>query len=282
MERDAATARWAFGQGLDRARDTETRWRLLLGLALANELEGATLEAVYAYRRFLSEVRRETGLAERDPWPGRRERALSDVRRLEAVLMASFAKVALDSTPTGATVVLDGEATAQVTPAVLYVPAGKHRIRLELDGHRAKHLTIDAAAGELPVLEPKLVALPSASPSEPAPKWLPVTGALSLGLGGAFIIAAGALHASALSALDELEALPPTPESIPRDETLRDRVKSYETAFITSYVAGGALLATGVSLLITDAVIDGGDEGTTTAFVAPHGTGFVAGLAGVW
>ncbi len=280
MERDATTARWAFGQGLDQARDIETRWRLLLGLALANELEGATLEAVYAYRRFLTEVRRETGLAERAPWPGRRERALSDVRRLEAELMGSFAKVALDSTPSGATVTVDGDATEQVTPAVLYLPAGRHQIRLELEGYRDEHLVIDAAAGDLPLLEPKLELLPP--DPEATSMWLPLTGALSVGLGGALVIAGGALHASALSAVDELESLPPVPESIPRDETLRDRVMTYEAAFITSYIAGGALVATGVGLLVADAVTDSGKPSTTSAFVAPHTAGFVAGVGGVW
>jgi serine/threonine protein kinase len=67
---------------------------------------------------------------------GRIQRPPSDKRQRETAIPLQSASLQLDSTPQGAAITVDG-AHQGATPAVLNLPPGEHRVRLELAGYEA-------------------------------------------------------------------------------------------------------------------------------------------------
>lgn len=94
----------------------------------------------------------------------RAERYLSELREIEVVgggerqaltvtLTPSWAPVTLDTRPTGATVLVDGEAQG-ITPATLELEAGRREIELRMTGYNAWRTEIDVTANAPLALDP--------------------------------------------------------------------------------------------------------------------------------
>jgi PEGA domain len=283
-----------FELGLSQAAEGEPRWRMLLGLALAYELDGAGLDAIRAYRRFLGETLDHPDAAE-GKWSRRRDQALEDVLRLEQAVLDTHTKVDVRTEPAGARVVIDGEPTAERTPAVVYLTPGHHEIGFELDGFERSTLSLDAVTGERPKIERRLT-LASTVAAEPEPQRPPsspglarpapatattdegvdllVPGAITLSIGAAIVVAAGALHWSALRDADEVKNLQRVPANVARDRELRDRIQAYQSAYVTSYVVGGLATGAGVTMLLIDTL--GGDDAAGDdlgGWLSPTGAG---------
>lgn len=303
MRADPAEAKRIFSQGLEKAKGEE-RWRMLLGLGLALEIGDENVEALYTYRTFLVETR-EAPEAKTDPWPKRRRRVIEDVAHIEEEVLASHARIELTSDPEGARVVADGEPTPHRTPAVVYLTAGEHTLRFELDDHTPELVALTLAAGQrelvhrqldAPIAEPPPVPSaaeaaapvpprkappppPPVTPDAPAPIDLFVPGMVTAASGAATLIVAGVLHGLALGDAEEVRSLEPTRENIPRDNELRDRIHTYQKAFISMYSVGGTMAAVGVALVIYDIVAM---EPPLRAWMAPVPGGGSAGISAAW
>jgi hypothetical protein len=134
---------------------------VLLGVASAEERLGRNLDAARTLRRYLRQrvdAPDRTAIAERitalDP---------SGATAQEESPAASTLRVT--STPEGATIGLDGQATGQVTPAELTVSPGDHTLTLSLDGYESISETITMTPGDTSEWSPTLSATPT-TPSE--------------------------------------------------------------------------------------------------------------------
>lgn len=134
---------------------------VLLGVASAEERLGRLLDAARTLRRYLRErvdapdrAAIEERIATLDP---------SGATAEEASPPASSIRVT--SSPEGAAIVADGQATGLMTPAELTVAPGEHTVTLTLDGHESISETIVIASGETSEWAPTLTPTP-AVPSE--------------------------------------------------------------------------------------------------------------------
>lgn len=102
--------------------------------------------------------------------------------------LEGMGKVAVESTPAGAEVLVDGE-PAGTAPAELRLSPGEHTIVLRLSGHVDEERRVVVAVGETAAVAVALDAVPSAPPVAPAPRnrggWLRPLGWASIGLGAA-------------------------------------------------------------------------------------------------
>ncbi|MCA9621050.1 MAG: PEGA domain-containing protein [Myxococcales bacterium] len=294
LDDEPAKAWRLFELGLTVAEEGPPRWPMLLGLALAYEMEGSALDAVHAYQRFLRETENHAE-ARAGKWLQRRDQALEDVRRLELSLLESHCKVEVASDPPGARIVVDGQPTSQRAPGVVYLRPGHHELGWSLEGHEPARLAFDVAIGERPRFDRKLAKVsaetmarlaepPSSSPpsfvqppSDLVPYESPPTAegssllipsVVTMSVGGAFLVAAGVLHGLALADAKELRALEPTADDTTRDAELREGIRAYQGAYVTAYVAGGIGVAAGASLLLFD--LFGGDEEATASWLTPR------------
>ena len=72
----------------------------------------------------------------------------------EMILNKGYLEVSTD--PAGAALLLDGEATGQVTPGKLTLDPGPHRVAIRLDGYKAESAMVDVSAGQTLSISPKL------------------------------------------------------------------------------------------------------------------------------
>ncbi len=117
---------------------------VLRAVAAAQEHQGNIHQAIATLQQYLSES------------PNASDRA--EVEAHLAELAARPATVAIASTPPGAQIVVDGEATDQTTPAEIEMPAGEHTVGLRLDGYQTAEQTLTAQAAtrvrlEVPLTE---------------------------------------------------------------------------------------------------------------------------------
>lgn len=137
---------------------------VLLGVASAEERLGRLLDAARTLRRYLRErvdAPDREAIAERiatlDPSGATAEEA-----------SPAPSSIRVTSSPEGAEIALDGQATGRVTPTELTVAPGEHTITLTLDGHESISETIVIVSGETSEWAPTLTPTP-AMPSEDAP-----------------------------------------------------------------------------------------------------------------
>lgn len=104
--------------------------------------------------------------------------------------MAGAGKVAVESTPAGAEVLVDGE-PAGTAPVELRLSAGEHTIVLRLPGHVDEEHHVVVALGETAALAIELDAVPVAPPVDARPRnrgaWLGRLGWASIGIGFASV-----------------------------------------------------------------------------------------------
>ena len=177
-----------------------------------------------------------------------------DVHRVQGKLQFVGSKLAVNSTPPGARVLLDGKVLGKTPLSGARVKAGAHQVKVmargfapglakinaEKGGTVALSLTLKPlgkASGPAPATRP-LTRLPSPPVEKPRgkrrfPLWTVVTGAAALAVAGAGI----GLGLATRSAYEEYEQT--TRQSEYWD--LRDRVTTLQTGANVSFIAAGAL-----------------------------------------
>ena len=115
---------------------------VLLGVAEAREAQGNLTGTVQAL---------ETYLAEREDAPDR-----ASVQQRIDVIRAKPATLVISSRPAGATIVLDGEDTGEVTPAEIEVEPGPHVVALRLEGRESAEAQVDAIFASSPQIDLEL------------------------------------------------------------------------------------------------------------------------------
>lgn len=125
---------------------------VLRAIAASQERQGNIALAVQTLEQYLREA------------PNASDRAQVEQRLRE--LNARGSVIAVSSTPPGAQIYVDGEATGQVTPADVQVAVGEHTIELRLEGYQPRAQTLNAAAGTRMRLE---VPLQEGAAPEPEP-----------------------------------------------------------------------------------------------------------------
>ncbi len=135
---------------------------VLLGVASAEERLGRNLDAARTLRRYLRQrvdAPDRTAISERitalDP---------SGATAREESPAASTLRVT--SSPEGAAISLDGQATGQMTPAELTVAPGEHTLTLSLEGYESTSETISTVSGETGEWSPTLSQMSTAPSSE--------------------------------------------------------------------------------------------------------------------
>src|SRR5690606_13078225 len=126
---------------------------VLRAIAAAQERQGNIAGAVETLEQYLREA------------PGAADRAQVEQRLRE--LNARGATIVDSRTPPCAEIIVNGQATGQVTPADIQVPVGQHTIELRLDGHEPRGQTIEARPGTRIRLEVPLQAAAEPQPAEP-------------------------------------------------------------------------------------------------------------------
>ncbi len=124
---------------------------VLMGVGESRERAGNVLGAIEAFERYL---------AERTDAPD-----AEAVRARVEGLRASLGTLAVSSTPDGASVSIDGEATDERTPAEFSLPPGGHSVMLELDDHEDATRQVELTVGAREELS---VSLESSVVDEPA------------------------------------------------------------------------------------------------------------------
>lgn len=274
-------ARRLFEEGLAREPEGEQRFRMLLGLALAHELLDAPDVSVWYYRAFTLAAEAHADGAT-PAWRARRERIEQERQKLEASLTSRTGALRVITAPAGARLVVDDVALPRElkAPQRLALLAGRHRLVATLDDRREEVTVTISGQGEQtltlelppPAPEPAPEPPPSApvvpadrEPPDPRPPPPPVTRLViesspavtwaGVGIAGGGAVAmttAAALFGLAradASALDDLQAEPPSPETQRRDIDLRTRIASRQAATIALTVTGG-LMAIGGAVTI--------------------------------
>ena len=76
--------------------------------------------------------------------------------QISAVLVSSLANITVNSTPAGASVLVDGTETGKLTPAQVQVPEGSHKITLKMQGWRNAETNVTLKPGETYNYAPEL------------------------------------------------------------------------------------------------------------------------------
>ncbi|MCB9795779.1 MAG: PEGA domain-containing protein [Alphaproteobacteria bacterium] len=180
------------------------------------------------------------------------------------LLADGFGSLAVDVTPDGAKILVDGEKMATGDNTINQVRSGTHTVRAELNGYEPAETTVAVRPNEeVPV---KLELKPSATepdkpPPDPTPTPTPTptardpkrTAALALVAGGAGAVVGGT--AIFLSTRDEFEYYNNKGNfstNQERDDYYRDEVRGNAILSNTLNVAGAAMLAGGGLLLFID------------------------------
>ncbi len=127
---------------------------VLLGVAEVRERRDNIPGAAKALERYLAE---RTDAPDRDA-----------VEQRLAKLKSAPSVIAVESTPPGASVVLDGQPTDKVTPAEFEVSAGSHTVVIKLEGHQPATAEVQALFGRRHAVRATLEARAPAPATVPA------------------------------------------------------------------------------------------------------------------
>jgi hypothetical protein len=142
-------------------------------IGLCQDKLGLYQEAIVAYERFLASV------------PPKLAREGDEVRRRVEEIKKMPGKIHVETTPAGATVVVDGYAEAQATPVDVSISPGRHSLHVSKDGQESQDREVEVALGShtdinlqlVPIGGPVVAGLPPpplvSSPSLPSPPPLP-------------------------------------------------------------------------------------------------------------
>lgn len=224
-----------------------TSAKLAYNLARTKERAEDPTGAIAAYRRYLM-------LA---PTAEDADEVRSLIALLESRLDANRARLSLTSQPSGAAVYVDDARTASGrTPLEIRVEPGRHTLRFELPNRPPVERAIEPAPGQaisLTVKVPQPTG-PSAGGTEPVVRrvagedgvdWKSIGGwtAVGLGVGG---LALGAVYLAETHSIADDAAGTRGNER----DALEDDFNSAQTLAVVGFAAGGALVATGVTLLL--------------------------------
>jgi len=236
----------------------------------------------------------EQYLAERADAPDREqiEAKIADFRTRPATLSIS-------STPTGATITIDGEAREEVTPAEIEVPTGEHTIGITLDGYEESTEAVVLVFGQRHEHAPVLTEVPPAGDefgeegegAEPPPEEEPEAEEDDAGISAGVWVSA-ALAGVGLITGTVLGFLALSEQSAFDDEPTEETADRGETYALFADVAFGVAIAgaiTAVVLYVTDSADDeddeeeeGDEEASASLSVTPaigtHGGGIAASL----
>lgn len=252
--------------------------RLLLNVAKSHEKAGDCVEALAYYRAFIRDPGAEENLV---PTAEKMfDKAAKDCDGWDDLLAG---RLQISSTPSGATVSVDGEEVGTTPMEVVALMEGPRKVRVTLEGYEPAEETVDLkpdadATVELTLEEEPeevVVAEPVEPPPEPEPE--PDTGpspvihyAIAGGIGalGAGLFTVGALTDSSLPGkYDE----PRREDDITPDEfdQLTEERKAASTRALIFYISGSALLAGGVGYAIYTAVSSSEKETAPQLTIAP-------------
>lgn len=216
------------------------------------------------------------------------------VKRFEERLRAKgVQQMTVLSTPTGATVALDG-APVGVTPVTLDVPPGKHHVTLMLRGYTDTERDIDVPAEHAQDVVLELApapevdhTAPAAAPvAAPAPAPSPPADAERHGLGVWPYVTLGA-GAAALAGALTFELLRNSSENAAKDATTQVEYKDHYDTMVSQRTTARVLVGVGGALVVTGGVLlaielGNGSPSKKAARLgfAPTPGGFTGSLAG--
>jgi len=216
------------------------------------------------------------------------------VKRFEEHLKAKgVQQMTVLSTPTGATVALDG-APVGVTPATLDVPPGQHHLALILRGYADTERDIEIPADHALDVVLELAAAPEAAQVAPAaapaaatappPTAPPPAESHGLGIWPYVTLGAGA---AALAGALTFELMRSSSESSAKDAKTQVEYKDHYDTMVSQRTTarvflgvGGALVVTGGVLLAIELGNGSPNKKTARLGIAPAPGGFTGSLAG--
>jgi hypothetical protein len=133
-------------------------------IGLCQDNLGHYAEAVASYEKFLAAV------------PAKMKKEGDEITRRVEQIKAMPAHLHIESTPTGASIVIDGKPMG-TAPADVEVASGKHILHMELDGYLPNDRDLDLAYASKQDIKAELEAKPVAPPvaTTPPPVEAPVT-----------------------------------------------------------------------------------------------------------
>ena len=140
-----------FRKGLALTGQTgEKAWQMLLGIALTYEYLNQPDHTIEYYRRFLDSIDRTPELAT-GKWEQRRRVVRDQVAKLEVEILQTRGAIAVNSSPQGARLLVDGRVPGAdgdaSTPFTLFAAPGPHVVRLEADGFEIVDVPLSLEAG---------------------------------------------------------------------------------------------------------------------------------------
>lgn len=262
----------------NRAYEIKPSYRILFNMAQAENELGHFAAALNAYVRYLAEGGAEV-TAER----------ISDVKNEIKRLNTLVGMIRMKGGRPGDTVLVDKEVkgTLPIEDSI-FVDVGKHEVAVEGGGKRVFERVIKIAGGERVELvvtsenEQEAKAPPAATEAVPettpaakpegsagkkhGPYWL--WGWVATGAGAALLVGGAAVGGVALSMGSDLEGSCPDGKCPPPKHDDLRTMNDLGTASTVLFVAGGAVAATGIALLIVDAA---GKESEHAVAVSPGG-----------
>jgi len=130
-------------------------------IGLSEDALGHYAAAVDWYDKFLAHV------------PDKMGSAADDLKKREAEIRAMPGRVHVDSTPPGASVVVDDKPANGVTPMDIDLPSGSHKLTVSAQGHIAQDKAVDVSYASTQTVAVELAA----EPPPPAPPPPPVVAA---------------------------------------------------------------------------------------------------------
>lgn len=276
----------------ERANDLVNAPSFLVLLARARVGQGRLVEAYEIYRTIIRE-------GVQPDKPDAFKRALAEAKQEVKVVEPRLAWVAVNvvgAPPEQVEVTLNGSVIPSAAlGAQRPADPGTLRVEAKAEGYRPAEAVVELSEGQhLAPIELRMVELPKPPPMVAAPREQPIMtadggepafisqstlGYIALGLGGAGLAVGSVTGIIAVNRRQELEDIPcllrdrsncyVANDSAVVRKTLaaENDLETFSTAATISFIAGGALAATGLILLLTAADDDPRDE---TASVFPY------------
>ena len=216
--------------------------------------------------------------------PDEKALELTAVTKVEVLLKPHLkellpADLAIESSPAGATITLDGK-VAGTTPLKATVKQGGHEVIAELDGYATARTEVLITAGQNRKVTIEL------EPQARKKKKLPIAG-LGVTGGGVVLFAIGAgLTASAHTASTQVSALFTSGGKWDdKYAAVEASGKSTQTASTVLMVTGGIVAATGIVIGVITLLVGGGDDEAaeqSAFYLAPGPSGATVGWSARW
>lgn len=188
-------------------------------IGLCQDKLGKLAEAVVAYERFLGDV------------PEKLKSEADTIKKRVDEIKVMPGKVKVTTMPTGVSIMVDGQPSAQPSPTELSLPPGKHTLLFKAEGREAAERNVDVAFAstqdvnvelkELPPPPPVVAAVPPPAPAQaPAPEPAPEPRSLvpAFITGGLAVAAAGVGTAFGVMALGDKSDFDKNPTASKADD----------------------------------------------------------------